>query len=349
MTKKQKLLLFFTIVFLTVLVLGYTTYRRLPTYSFVIIQRAVEKHDWDTFRKHVDTEQVISTSYDTIIANSLNNDYIVNDEIRGYAMGFGNWEKPKIIAALNKEVEEYVKTGKLEDPVKSHPGSVQFQNERAVRMMNEKTGLGKLQLIAVDNTRLVGDYAIITLKVEDFSIEKVYLLPLKMKQLKDGTWQVVNIFNLQEYLEQLEKDFQEKLVVLNKAVTEAIQKEISAGRTKAYVHKSPAGYLVLNLALPVLFHNKKELSRISGFCRLQGPYGRNITVPFDIQPAAGGKGEQTLTYQKELLSVIPQEAAWADIPMEQVSITTTITQLLYQDGSSLTVKRHLQAVKAEEE
>ena len=341
MTRKQKLLSFFTLVFFVVLVLGYTTYRRLPTYSFVIIQKAVEKHDWDTFQKHVDIDQVLSTSYDTVISHSLNNDYIVNDEIRGYAMGFGNWEKPQIINTLKKEIKEFIKTGKMNEPGNLPDGRIRFQNEQAVRLMKEKTGLGKLQLIAVDNTRLVGDYAIITLKLEDFSIEKVYLLPLKMKQLKNGTWQVVNIFNLQDYLEELQKDLKDKLAVLNKEVVAAIDKELTLGHTKAYIHKSAAGYLVLNLALPILFHNKKSISQISGTCRLQGPYGRTITVPFDVQPVRGGKGEQTLLYEKELLPLIPQEAAWGEIPMERVKITTTVTHVMYEDGSRLELKRHL--------
>ena len=341
MTKKQKLLLFFTLVFLVVLVLGYTTYRRLPTYSFVIIQKAVEKRDWDTFHKHVDTEQVISTSYDTIIAHSLNNDYIMNDEIRGYAMGFGNWVKPRIVASLNKEIKQYIENGKEEGASSLHNGIAHFQNGRAVRMMAEKTGLGQLSLISVDNTRLVGDYAIITLKLEDFSIEKTYLLPLKMKQLRDGTWQVVNIFNLQDYLDELKNDLQAKLADLNRAVVEAIHKEIEVGKAKAYVHKGASGYLVLNLALPFLFRNKKSISQVSGYCKLYGPYGRNITVPFDVQPSDGGEGKETLYYQKGLISLIPQEAVWAEIPMDQVTVTTTITQILYRDGSRLELKRHL--------
>ena len=35
---------------------GYMYYKRTPTYTFNLIKEAVEKHDYDTFSRHVDTE-----------------------------------------------------------------------------------------------------------------------------------------------------------------------------------------------------------------------------------------------------------------------------------------------------
>lgn len=339
MTKKQKLLLFFTLVLMLVVIIGYRTYRRLPTYTFVLIQQAVEKHDWDDFKKHVNTEQVLSTSYDTIIRHSLATDYVVNESTRGFAMGFGNWVKPRIISSLTREIEQLVKTGKMED-VSKNPVDIRLHNNRVAQMMKEKTGLGKLQIITVDDTSLVGEYAIITVKLEDFASETVHLLKLKMKQLSDGTWQVMDIANLPDFLSSVAKVQKEKLAAANSSTRQLMKTQVGIGKPAVRIHRN-GPYMVANFSLPLHFYNGDPIVQVSGRFRLEAPDGTHITIPFDVVPAKGGVGKQVVQYQKELEPFIPEEARWAAFSPGEIQVTAVLSQLLYENGTRLELKQTL--------
>ena len=67
---------------------GYMYYKRTPTYTFDLIKTSVEKHDWDTFSKHVDTKNVISTSYDAFVEGAMESDEDMDEDIKGMASGF---------------------------------------------------------------------------------------------------------------------------------------------------------------------------------------------------------------------------------------------------------------------
>lgn len=341
MTKKQKLLSFFTLILMLVVIIGYRTYRRLPTYSFVLIQQAVEKHDWDAFQKHVDTEQVLSTSYDTIIKHSLTTDYVVNERTRDFAMGFGNWVKPRIISTLTREIKQLVETGRMED-VSQNPVDIRLHNNRIAQMMKEKTGLGKLQVIAVDDTRLVGEYAVVTVKLEDFASETIHLLKLKMKQLADGSWQVMDISNLPDFLRSIEEVQKEKLATGNRLTFELMKTQVKPEQTSVQIHKN-GSYIVANFTQSLHFYNGEPIDQLSGQFRLQAPDGTHISVPFDLYPARGGKvpQEQVLYFHKELKSFIPEEARWTKFTPNEIQATAEINQILYSNGTRLELIQHL--------
>ena len=86
---------------------GYMYYKRTPTYTFDLIKTSVEKHDWDTFSKHVDTKNVISTSYDAFVEGAMESDEDMDEDVKGMASGFAKLLKPSIVDALNQEVEQW--------------------------------------------------------------------------------------------------------------------------------------------------------------------------------------------------------------------------------------------------
>ena len=90
---------------------GYMYYKRTPTYTFNLIKEAVEKHDYDTFSRHVDTENIISCAYDDLMAAALDDDD-TDESIKGFADGFIKMLKPGIVGALDDSVKQFVKTGK---------------------------------------------------------------------------------------------------------------------------------------------------------------------------------------------------------------------------------------------
>lgn len=201
-------------------------------------------------------------------------------------------------------------------------------------MMKEKTGLGKLQIIAVDHTSLVGEYAVVTVKLEDFVSETVHLLELKMKQLPDGTWQVMDISNLQDYLDSIGKVRQEKLAQANHSTLQLMKTQVEIEQPAVKIH-SNGPYIVANFSLPIHFHNGDPITQVSGRFRLQAPDGTHISIPFDLYPARGGEGEQVMYFQKELEAFIPEEARWAAFSPEEIQASAEIYQILYENETRL--------------
>ena len=46
-------------------------YKRTPTYTLSLIRDSVQKHDYETFSKHVDTKNLLSTAFDDIVTHTM--------------------------------------------------------------------------------------------------------------------------------------------------------------------------------------------------------------------------------------------------------------------------------------
>ena len=179
---------------------GYMYYKRTPTYTFNLIKTSVEKHDWDTFSKHVDTKNVISTSYDAFLESAMESEDDVDEDMKGMVSGFAKLLKPGIVEALNDEVEQWVKTGEKKEPEKK-AGSKDEQNaQNAAENMTKETGFDTSSFKGVTYTKDDGDFSLVGITIEDSQLKKDFTLELKMRQLDDGTWQILEISNLKEYL-----------------------------------------------------------------------------------------------------------------------------------------------------
>ena len=137
---------------------GYMYYKRTPTYTFDLIKTSVEKHDWDTFSKHVDTKNVISTSYDAFVEGAMESDEDMDEDIKGMASGFAKLLKPSIVDALNQEVEQWVKTGEKKEPEKKADSKDEQKAQSAANNMTKETvfASGEIRQIASVEKRQFG-------------------------------------------------------------------------------------------------------------------------------------------------------------------------------------------------
>lgn len=179
-----------------------------PAYSLNIIKESIQKHDLATFNKHVDTQALYDRLYDDYLAYSMEKDGMNNPLAVGLATSF----KPMAVNAMIMATNNAVSSG--ESPSAS-------ENDAAGTVLR-KTGASHTTFVDVVNTAQTGNSAVVSIKFNDAQVEKDFVIDVKMEKLDDGTWKVVAIENLPDYLSEYDKAKEAKLHELNIPIQEKI-------------------------------------------------------------------------------------------------------------------------------
>ena len=321
---------------------GYFYYKRTPAYTFSLIQKSVEQKDWKEFQRHVDTENLLSTSYDVLIESTLEEDKSMDNQGRKMALTFVRMLKPNIVASLNKDLEQWISTGTIKPPDGSEATATQTQAQMVGLNMLQKAGLTRLAITGVGSVNKGGDMYTVPLKVHDDTLEQDFTLELGLKQLDDGTWQILEVTNLRDYLKEMNKAMDKKVAEANAAILEKIRKQISVGpaAVKRLNGDSLGLTKKLQLTAPATIHSDKVITTISGEFRLQAPNAPLFAIPFNAA-VNEKKGTKTLSLTKEVNSLIPAEANWMTIDLKTVKASALVTRIQFQDGTVTELLREL--------
>lgn len=319
---------------------GYTYYKHTPTYSLTLIRDSVKNHDWDTFSRHVDTESVISNAFDDVIAVAMQDDAMDNTT-KGLAQGFVQLLKPAMIQAMNDGVKNWVKTGEFKDGAADK--NVQEQKKQQLaENFKEETNADSLTFKGVGNVTKEGKTAIVEIHFEDHKLNRDTSLKVQMNQLDDGTWQVVQIKDFQEYLLDEKKAREEKLAELNKPIQSEIDDRVTIGQLQAKIVNGDAwGFSKkLQLQAPLHLNSDKAIAALEGTLIFTNPDGKTYKKPYKVSLAVKG-ADSTLTLTYELNPFIDSEKK-LESSLPQTKIEMKVEKLDYADGSSLALKKTLE-------
>lgn len=354
MTKRQKQgILIGAVVLLIIAILGgFWYYKRTPTYTFSQIKTAVEKHDWDTFSKHVDTKSVIGSLYDGAIDASAAKDENMDNATKAMVQGFAKMLKPAIVEALNGEVETWIKTGKSsfdsnndETNDKSIQGLTQGASSNkgrsnkeesanaAANNLKDMTDFENIEFKGVTSTRDEGGFKVITLGLHDNKLEADYELDLNMRQLDDGTWQVVSVANFKDYLEAVEKAEAAKLAELNKPIQDEINKEVQIGEIQPNIYSGRA-MSQLKFSVPITVASEKMIRYADGMVVVTAPDNTITKIPVTLSLNLD-KGNKTLVVQKWLDHSVSRERTLAFADSNKLLAKIELTKITYTDGKTL--------------
>lgn len=183
------------VVILCAVVFYFCYWTKTPTYSIGIIQDAIASHDVIKFQKHVNTKNLLSEAFDSILVAQ---EKITGESFRHnrFAMAIVMNLKPGIIDQLEDELIDAVE-GKTGESEKKEMGIV----DGAVD--NVKQAELEIKDVTVKNS---GDgLAYVDLKVYVPAAEKDMIMTVKMSELEDGTWRAEEISNLDDFLVELQK------------------------------------------------------------------------------------------------------------------------------------------------
>lgn len=182
----------------------YFVYTKTPEYSLKMIGEAVNTHDVNKFKKHVDLDSVVSRAVDDFADYSLkklkedsNGNELSNALVDGLGRGLFMAVKPEINNSLKKKIISAVETGEWKTETGKNKLS---REEKEAEKSAESMGFENAKYSGVIHIEKKGAIAKVWVDVSVSGLEKPFTLELKMRKLEDGMWQVSEIENYMDYI-----------------------------------------------------------------------------------------------------------------------------------------------------
>lgn len=177
-------------------------YTKTPTYSLGLVKTAINQHDIETFKKHVDLDTFMDSAIDDFINSD---DNVAEMKDNPFASGLLQMLKPTLIDYSKKQIYALVEKG-TDEGVKNKP-----QNEGDSGIANNMPSVSNKSFIGIGETKKSGKTATVELKVNDEEIGGEFTFVVAMRELNDGTWQVTKINNLVDYLNAVKEAHKQQL------------------------------------------------------------------------------------------------------------------------------------------
>lgn len=320
---------------------GYMYYKRTPTYSLNIIKESVEKHDFDTFSRHVDTENIISCAYDDLLDIAME-DSGTDQNIKGLGSGFAKMLKPNIVSALNDEIKQFVKNGNTTSDDTQDSKNKKAGEQQAGDNIKKKMDIDNVVFKSIKDSRTDGDFTIVGIEVTDKRLKHNFVIELKMLQLDDGTWKITKISNLKGFIKEIEKVTKEKLAELNKPIQDEINSKISLqSPTAEIVNSDPWGISkTLKLTIPAKFNTDKHIVRIEGNIKAQTPSNENFDMPYAVS-VDSSKVNTNIEMGYHLNMFMSHDADMMKNGISGYTFSIDINKIVYEDKTTLELKKEL--------
>ena len=198
----KKLTIIIPITLLLFSVLFYFFYWiKTPTYSINIIRDSINNHDILKFEKHVDIDRVFEKAYDD---SAIGIDKCEGGSVLTAPKGQLLMEmyKPQSLRALKNEALEVVKGNTL---AKS---TGRTDSERYVFNVRERLNLLETKNIEVKNISQISEdnnTTLMNINIYNKKIDNSFGLVVKMEKLDDGSWKIVEIYNLVDFFVEMYK------------------------------------------------------------------------------------------------------------------------------------------------
>ena len=269
--------------------IAYYRYTYSPKYALSRAREAVERHDVATFQKYVDLDRVIAS----FIEQWLQYEHGKKKEKTGWdylgmalAKGLLSTVQPYVVNEIKESVIAYIKTGKE---------NVLLKGEGDVREVGEilgkiKTAEGKFD--GVDYVREEEKVARVGMKIHFDRYDAPLILELTMEKA-DGSWKVVELANLAEFLQNLDELERKKIAELNKPIIEEMKKHLVLVDWKKEGYKD---FLIKQVVVTLRLKNdwKEEVDKCDLKVIIKNSRGKVLfrgTVESDVNLASGKVGD----------------------------------------------------------
>ena len=265
-----------------------------PAYSLGIIKTAIEKHDLPTFEQHVDLKSLYSRGVDDLMKRELGDS---GDEDNTLVAGLVSAVKDKAINTMIMQTEKYVETGDFE---KAKQNSKDTEN--LAKNLSDRVNTPNLEYKDVKDTQKDGKIAIVTITLYNKQLNKNFDFQLKMRELGNGEWQVVEVANLVDFMDAEEKAMQDKLTELNQPVENDMKKIFAVTNTvqaKLVNENSffPTYYIhyQIDFTLP---DPDKQVSKVDGTILVKNK-DQKVIVQYPVHIEGLGKNYTDSTYRTD--------------------------------------------------
>ncbi len=308
-----------------------------PQHSLTLIADAVRQHDLKTFEKHVDMDTLYSNAYDDVVAVTFGEDKNANPIIVAIVKGI----KGLAVPLLENETRNYIIHGDKQSSETEAHKSVPEGNENGAEIVDNlknRTGFGSLKYEGVESTDIDGENALVNIKLHDENLSSDFILKIKMQQLDDGMWRLLQITNLQDFMHQREAAVAEKLTELNKPIAAQIEQNVKLDKKLLQITSVHYSTIIRMLETEINLTNTsgKNINYITGMLELYGDDGKVFYSGSFASNAVLKNGATKLyKFDFELNPYVKQDAEVISSDLGKIKWNAYLTNVAFDDGSSI--------------
>ena len=308
-----------------------------PQHSVALIADAVRQHDLKTFEKHVDMDTLYGHAYDDVVAVTFGADKDANPIIVAIVKGIKNLAVP----LLENETRSYIMHGdKPENEAEVHK-QVASGNESGAEIVDnlkDRTGFGALKFDGVESSDVDGETATVGIKLHDESLSRDFILKIKMHQLDNGLWRLLQITNLQDFMQQREAAVKDKLAELNKPIAEQIAQNVQLDKNLLQITSVHYSAIIRMLESEVTLTNTsgKNINYIAGVLELYGDDGQIFySGNFASNSVLQNGSNKLYKFDFELNPYVNEDAQVINSDLSKIKWNAYLTNVAFDDGTSL--------------
>ncbi len=173
-----------------------------PELALSKVNEAIVAHDLSAFNRLVDTEQLLSSSYDAFVEGLTESDQSMTPEAREAILNFTQMLRQPIINSLKSAIESYVETGSIENVAAAD------ENSLAAAEIMDRAGLRKLEFRSIDGVS--SDLENLNLAIADVRFyqsetAEEFVFKVLLERDEDVDWHITRIENFREFTESTAK------------------------------------------------------------------------------------------------------------------------------------------------
>jgi hypothetical protein len=305
--------------------------KKSPEYSLTLLQTAITSHDWAAVQKRMDMNTFYGQVFDDVIAPTMRptNYGFANEFFSGILQNV----KTTFVSSMTEYTKEFITKDSTD---KTPPLPEQAFASKFIGIINLKNATYK----KCSNVKIQGDTSTADITITDKTLGKDFLIQVSMKKLPDETWQLVKVLNITDLLSNIKKAQAEKLVALNKPLSEEIasQISISKGDFDIKTRQSPWQSTAFIYKPLVTFKSDEQITAFIGQVQVLGKNNDAlftqkyiVTGPFPI----GAK--QDYSFSWTLNPFVPGEKALIEANKNDLKIKETILGVKLENGKNLQI------------
>lgn len=328
-----------TVLLVGILIIGgavaYWQWTTTPKYSLNQILKSVENRDVTTFQKHVDVNSVASRLVDDLSGQIFSESADELGEL-GSAMGEGLLQmmKPRLIGMIEEQTLRYVERGALWDS----DIELESDKEQDLQVENITDGLGLEQenYQGVHYVRKDGKTAYIGLQFLNNDFDESVTLEVMMRDL-GGYWQVAELSNMKDIIEEINRLEAEKLTEVNTPIREEIEAAINIAVTQKSTSESEWGlsrYIKLNFDIENM--SDKQIVYVESMVDIYNINGEKITsiqIADDLMIQSHEQMERVLESEVNMFDSSMTELYKTD--ENNLEFSVTIKRIRFESGEEL--------------
>ncbi len=318
----------------------YWRYTRSPEYSLRQAKKAFTHHDVDLFKKYVDVENlaksVVDQTLETVMEDESTEPQNVWEEM-GKAMAEGLlWAmKPRLVESIQELIIKSVETGRVEvkkgkkEIAAIVPGNLFNTNQSTLNRLVYVKREGKLAYAGIE--------------VRLSSYDTLLTLEIKMRN-KGNHWQISEITNWDDILQQIEKLEERRIAALNKPIIDKMENILAVTDIKKRTWVDMFG-IDRKVLFKITFKNKgeKPIDEYEVVLTIKTKDGREIKKisirgDKDLPPGGRSGGVWAIRVFDE------SDEQLFSMPQNKLQISVEIQRIKFTDGEELKLHKKWEGI-----